>query len=421
MISRGALTGALAARKVAEWVVVERAQELAMVDEARPLVRTEERTRWTLTVHHDTPAGRGTARIELGARDASADEVVAQAIELAAAATGRAWRSRPPAAPARVALLDERLAQVQLADLARELIDALPRPEGTSRVATLEVMREDTAVVASSGFQMRWPATLVRGQALVSLGQRSLDVARTARRIEDLALAPAITAATADLAQLAAAAPPRPGRCAVILGAEVLLHDGVHGLWSVFADHASAETERQGLARYRLRTTIAPGADQLAEPLSIASDGALSFGFLSAPISDEGAAIRHFPLIERGVAVGLGLSMREAARRNVDPNGGVRNLVVSPGTWTGEPPATRTLDVRRLRSLSIDPYTGFASLELALALDLEGAAQTPVTGGTLRLDLVAALARARRSATLVTRGAYRGPEAVLIDDVELLT
>ena len=43
-----------------------------------------------------------------------------------------------------------------------------------------------------------------------------------------------------------------------------------------------------------------------------------------------------------------------------------------------------------------------------------------ITGGTLRLDLVGALARARRSATILQRGPYIGPDAVLIDEAELL-
>ncbi|HMG57579.1 MAG TPA: hypothetical protein VK601_28960, partial [Kofleriaceae bacterium] len=196
-----------------------------------------------------------------------------------------------------------------------------------------------------------------------------------------------------------------------------------HGLWSIFAHQADATVERQGLTRYRLRAEIARGASQLPEPLSITSNGALDFAQLSVPVTDDAVAIRSFPLLDRGIAVGLGLSPREAALRATAPNGGVRNLVVAPGTWSPAPSPTppRTIEVRRLHAVTIDPYTGDASLDIALALDHRpNRPPTPFTGGTLRLDLIATLARARRSSQLLRRGAYHGPAAVLIDDAELI-
>src|SRR5439155_4262859 len=129
-------------------------------------------------------------------------------------------------------------------------------------------------------------------------------------------------------------------------------------------------------------------------------------GVLSAPLGDEGDAVRRWAMVERGVAAGLGLSPREAALRRRDPNGGVRNLAVELGSWTGEA-SGKVLEVRRLRELAIDPYTGEASLEIALGV----AGGKPFAGGTLRLDLIAALAHARRSTKPLTRGAYVGPDA----------
>ena len=133
--------------------------------------------------------------------------------------------------------------------------------------------------------------------------------------------------------------------------------------------------------------------------------------------------MRRFALVERGIAVGLGLTPREAALRKRDPNGGVRNLVVELGHVArtdrcGAPAAL--IEVRRLRSLSIDPYTGDASLEIALAIDHSAGKSAPFTGGSIRIDLIAALARARRSGTEIRRGPYRGPDAVLVDRTELI-
>jgi predicted Zn-dependent protease len=199
-----------------------------------------------------------------------------------------------------------------------------------------------------------------------------------------------------------------------------MLHDGL-GVWACFVEQADAVVERQGLTRYRERAAITPGADSVPEPLSIASNGALDYGLLSAPVGDEGDAIRRIPLVERGIAAGLGLSPREGALRGRDPNGGVRNLEVARGSWSGtiDTALERIIEVRRLRSLSFDPYTGDASLEIALAIEHAGGAQRPFTGGSLRLDMIDTLARARRSTTPLVRGAYVGPDSVALQGVEL--
>jgi hypothetical protein len=106
------------------------------------------------------------------------------------------------------------------------------------------------------------------------------------------------------------------------------------------------------------------------------------------------------------------------ALRKRDPNGGVRNLVVRSGTWNGQAdPSGRLVEIRRLRALAIDPYSGDASLEIALGIEH---GKGPFTGGTLRLDLIDALARARRSSERMRRGAYEGPSSVLIENAELL-
>ncbi|HET9989765.1 MAG TPA: metallopeptidase TldD-related protein, partial [Kofleriaceae bacterium] len=162
------------------------------------------------------------------------------------------------------------------------------------------------------------------------------------------------------------------------------------------------------------------GADTVAEPLSITSDGALSFGVRSSPLGDEGDAVRKFPLITRGIAAGLALTPREAALRQRDPNGGVRNLIVEAGTWDEKstPDKARVIEVRRVRGLEIDPYTGDADLELGLSVDRASGA--PFAGGTLRLDLIGVLARARRSARTIRRGPYEGPAAVLIERADLI-
>lgn len=419
MIRRRDLVRALGDHGLADWVLIERDQHVALADDK--LRRAERWLRWQLTVHHDAPTGRGSAHVAVDAADGDADAVVRQAVTLARASIGTAWMTRPTSAPARVVLADPVLSAGDLLDSAAELV-RIPAPlPGVGVAARASLLRERVNVVSRLGLRADWAATHLRVDALVSRGERSLAITREARRREDLGLAAAVRAAADDLALLADANAPTPGPCSIVLRSDALLHDGL-GLWSAFVSQADAVIERQGLTRYRERAPIVPGADHVPEPLSIASNGALDFGVRSAPLGDDGDAVRRFQLVERGIAAGLGLSPREGSLRGRDPNGGIRNLDVKPGTWTGTIDATgsRVIEVRRLRGLSIDPYTGDAALEILLATEHANGARREISGGSLRLDAIEALARARRSATTLVRGAYSGPESVLITGGELL-
>jgi len=420
VITRRDLVRALGRRNVADWIVIEREQDVALADEARALQRREKRTRLALVLHHDDHLGRGTARIELAARNGDALAVVDRAIALARAAIGPVWKSVPPAAPAKVEVADPALAKTDLRAASAAFLGGLARPAGTTVTASVELMRERVTVQSRAGLHVTWDATLVTAHALIAAADRSLDVHRQARRIEDVAFAPALAAAETDLKQLAGAGAPAAGHCALVLGVDALLHDNALGLWSVFATQADPQLERAGLARYRVGAPVAQAADQVREPLTITSDGTIDFAARSARMGDDGDAIRRFDLVEGGTCAGLALDGREAALRHKDPNGGVRNLVVWPGTWNQRPPAMRTIEVRRLRAIALDGFTGHATLELGLAIDHDGDRARPFTGGSVRLDLIAALARAQRSAASVRRGPYVGPASVLVDDAELI-
>jgi hypothetical protein len=484
VISQQELVQQLARRSIGAWSVVERVQDIASAADA-PISRQrrEHRTRLTLIIHQDIPrGGRGSARLDLDPLDASAADLVDHAVALALSAVGPAWTSAPPAAPAKVNLVDPELVERELGAVALGALARLHQPDRLTLTATTTALREKVTVIASSGFHATWLATALRGDALLASDDHSLPLSRHARRRDAFDLDAAIADAAADLRLLADAGPPSPGPCSLWLGPDAILPDPAcfrtgalaatdgpgsnldqlassgltdgnlagltatlagapigglaadpsasliarasdHGLFAIFAHQADSAVERQGLSRYRLHTEIARGASQLPDPLSITSDGALDFAILSAPLTDDAVAIRRFPLVDRGIAIGLGLSPREAALRNTDPNGGVRNLLIPAGTWSPAPASsTRTIEVRRLHAITIDPYTGDASLDIALGIDHRpNRSPTPFTGGTLHLDLIATLARARRSPQPLHRAAYRGPAALLIDDVELIT
>lgn len=419
MIDRRRLVRALDRRDIADWVLVEHEQEIAIVGGDPDLRRTEHRTLWNLTVHTDAPQGRGSAQVTLDANERDPEELVAQALALAVASVGPAWSSPALAAPARVDVSDPKLDGRDLLDAATQLVRGLPKLDGATVSATAHILREKVTATAHGGLRREWPATTVRVDALLRSQAASLSVHRAARQLADLDLEAALRAAADDLVLLPQASAILPGTCALVLRAEAMLHGGL-GVWQAFVPQADAIVERQGLTRYREHTPIVQGAKQVAEPLTIRSDGALDHALDSAPMSDDGGAIRGFTLVDRGIAAGLGLPPREAALRKREPNGGVRNLVVERGTWNGaiEAPQSRVIEVKRLRSLTIDPYTGEASFELALSIDHPK--RIAVTGGSIRIDLIDALAHARRSAKELTRGAYKGPDAVQIEHVELI-
>ena len=409
MIDRKELAKSLGKQDVADWVITERDQELAVIaDDTR---RQEVRARWQVTVHADTPGGRGSASVMLDANEGDPDRVVDQAVALAKLSVGPAWATVPQAAPARVDLADPAWVSSDALAAVDKILATLPR----NVIARASLLREHVMVQTKQGFHAEWQATLAHVDVLVAQNGHSLQIARDARRADRLDIIAAISDANADLAQIAVAKPPTTGDCAVILGGDALLHNEL-GVWRAFVTQADAVVSRQGLTRYHEHTPIAPGADQVPEPLTIWSDGAMPFGLLSAPLGDDGDAVRRFPLVLRGIAAGLGLSQREAALRHREPNGGVRNLVVELGTWNEQALPTRTIAVSRLRALEIDPYTGDAELEILLGTENNA----PFVGGTLRLDLIDVLARARRSARRVQRGAYDGPAAVLIANATLI-
>jgi predicted Zn-dependent protease len=419
VIDRKQLLRALARRDIADWVLVQREQEIGIASDEPALHRTEHRVTWHVTVHHDAPQGRGSAHVTIDATNGLAEDIVEEALALARSSIGPAWSSSPPAAPAHVMIADTKLAGRDVVEIATSVAHGIATPPDATIDTTVRMLREVVNVASRAGLKREWPATALRVDALVRTSAMSLAITREARQLSDLDLDGAVRAAADDLVLLAAAGAPAPGPCGLILRPEAMLHGGL-GVWQAFVPQADAVVERQGLTRYREHAPIAPGSEQAREPLTITSDGSIDFGIRSAPLGDEGDAIRAFPLVEDGIAAGLGLGPREAALRKRDPNGGVRNLVVRLGSWNGnvDTGAGRIIEIRRLRSMTIDPYTGDASLELALGIDHPN--RTAFVGGSLHLDLIAALSRARRSSTRLARGPYRGPDAIWIDRADLI-
>ena len=406
---RAALIAALTARRdLADWsvrVVTARVAWRTLGDDDR--AGTLVRTTLSAELHRDSAAGRGSAQLTLtGAGDARA--AVVQAIARADAAVGPAWASPAPAAPARVEVADPAIdpdhPEPTLTALGAALAAAVVAPATVVR-AELEVAVDDVELFTRRGQRARWRETAVAVTATVTAGARAGTITSRARRTAELALAGDVAAA---LAGDPAAPPLPPGRYPVVLTAPALLH-GDLGLLGAFAAQADPRLERQGLVRYHPGQPIAPGAI-----LTLDSDGTLPFGWASAPLGPHGDAVRRFPLITRGVAVGLGLDPREAALRGQLPNGGVRGLVVPPGADDDAALlAPGALVIDRLTWLELDRTTGWFRAGFDTGRWQEpsgpGAAERPVGAGTLRGDAIALVGRARTSRAVTATPSYRGP------------
>ena len=124
-----ALGTAIAARKLADWVLTSRRRQRLTLHllAGRERWCADEGEALRVLVRRDLAAGRGTGVVEVHAQTGDAGAVLDHAVALAEASVGPPWTTPPAAAPARVALLDEALVgslEDALAGLRRALADA---------------------------------------------------------------------------------------------------------------------------------------------------------------------------------------------------------------------------------------------------------------------------------------------------------
>ena len=425
MMKLDAITDELLARKRSDFSVIERVvrRGSAMLDGVR---RVDDDRRIRIVVHRDVGRGRGTGVLELtGEHGDDAKAVVDDAEDRALQMIGPAWTTPAAAAPARVEVEDPSLAERELrleeiaARVVRGLVGAVDAEAGIEQ----HTVRLSTGSTAGKGLAVKWTESRVTIRAVIEAGGRTGELAAEARRIADLELDDRIRRLIVDLGERATATPPKPGSYAVVLHAAAHAHGGGYGLWHALVGQADAALVRQGLSRYRPGRPIAPRANAVDEPLTVISDGTLPFAVRSTPAGEAGEPVRRWSLVERGVALGLALDLREAALARAEPNGGARNLVV-PGGKTPlaelvRPGETPVLEVRRLAWLDLDPRTGLAVARIGAGTLHEAGGPRPIAGGTLRIDVIAALALARRSKETAIEGPVHGPAALRLDGVAI--
>ncbi|HUQ04095.1 MAG TPA: metallopeptidase TldD-related protein [Kofleriaceae bacterium] len=392
------------------------------------------------TIHRDTAEGRGSAAFTLGATD-SVDDALRAGLMRAGAAIGPAWRSPSPSAPARVMLADPSVETASLAKVSRELVEqaaAAARAAGAELVdVQVEVAVEAVQLITRRGVDARWPETRFEIVARVRRDGVEATIARVVRRREELGVGGEMAEALDAAARRTKALQTPTGRIAVALRAAALLHGG-RGLFEAVVAQADPALERQGLVRYRPGQPVAAGALAVAEPLTVSSDGTLPFGLRSAPLDENGAAVRRFEMIGKGVARDLSLDGREASLRGMSPNGGARGIVVPAGTHpesalvggaasaggagaggagAGGAGGGPLLVVEQWSWLDVAPVTGNFRAGIALGRLVDRAGTHDVTGGIVRGDALSALALSTRSRERVTTPEYHGPAVWLLGEL----
>lgn len=426
---------------VSEYVVAERrrhvtALELGRTSRARIVEATA-------SVYRDEARGRGSASVSFPL--AHADElraIVARTVARAARVAGPSWQLPPPAAPARVRVLDRALAddaEAALHELEQRVARAIA-DGGEAATAAGEPLRaaalravvdhHGTALHTSAGFRGRYESTRIALQLTLVAGEargrptRAVSISLTRRRVEDLGLETELRAAAGRLRDLARAEPLAPGRYELALTGPALIEPpgARFGWFAAIAAQADGAAARRGLARYLPGQSIFRGAAPTGDPLTIHSNGALDYGTDSEPFGELGEPVRRFALVTEGVAAGLALDVREAGLLGVLPNGGVRNLEVAPGSLAAGAELAPSADgatplrVEAMSTLSLDPRTG----DFVGAIDLGYLGDQPVRDGIVRGDLYALLAGARLSSELLQAGWYHGPRSIRLPAVDVV-
>ncbi len=428
-----------------------------------------------VVLHLDLDKGRGSTHMRIHREQlfddaGSWEQLIERAEASARVSLEPAWTLPLPAAPARVVIADEvlvrdpmsvsmnlqqRVEQLFVDERSAERGDqAGSRAGGAAPLLTLldlsvEIENERVQIRTSDDFSHEFRQTLVTVGFSVSVPAVPLPVVERvrlqARRFTELQLEKAVARVTADIHARVQAKPTPGGRYDLVLIEGARTPERVSlpmtyaspdlagarsasqarfGWFSPFVAQADAHAVRRGLTRYRPGQLIYPTDRKFGDPLTIISDATIPYGLYSRPMGPMGAPTRRFSLIERDIAAGLSLDLREAAIRGEPANGGVGNLWIAPGRSSSEQlmraQQRPVLQVRSLDWLDVDTHGGaFAASIRSGRVITPGGGVSEVTGGLIRGDLFELWRDARLSSETDVSGWYHGPRAIRFSNVDV--
>ncbi len=205
-------------------------------------------------------------------------------------------------------------------------------------------------------------------------------------------------------------------------GPVVISGEALVDLFAPLIFHTSARAAYQSLSRFTLGASIC-GDEQIGgDHLTFISNALLPYGLASVPFSDEGIPGARVVLIQDHSLRAWWAEQRYADYLNIPPTGSFANIEILPGRHpiqellAGEQPVYHLVDFSWMNP---DELTGDFVAEIKLGYRLEQGQATPIKGGSLSGNLLAALAHIRLSQETQATGSYSGPQALRFERLSI--
>jgi predicted Zn-dependent protease len=346
-------------------------------------------------------------------------------------ALGPSWNLQPPSAPARVEMLDQTWAD-DLEKSLEMLTDKFQAhmPSGMRLLGgSIEIEIGDVRAILSNGFDNHYGSTRARVSAqLQATNGVPVSMEINVRRQEDLRWQAQFESAERASLQGAAAVVNESREYDLVLlsSAYAPRAAGDYGIWSPIAYQCNAGLAAEGMARYLVGQPILSDSAK-SDQLTLRSDGTRNYGLRSAPFDRDGQAVRRFSIVKEGRAAGQSVDYRQAAIRKIQPNGGVRNLVLESGKMAidalltpGERPLLVVQDLSELHAEKRGGLLLRVERSERRERDSAGVTQTKATrGGVLCGNLYKWLQDVRFSSERQDLNWFEGPKAIRFNKLRL--
>ena len=165
------------------------------------------------------------------------------------------------------------------------------------------------------------------------------------------------------------------------------------------------------------KVQTAPVGDKLTVTMRHEVEGSR----FSAIFDGDGVTLKDKVVIDGGVATAYFGAHRFGSYLGEDITGNLSCVGVEKGSLTdGEINAEPYLECVSLSGIQLDLYNDYLGGEIRLAYLCDGKTKTPVTGISMSAKLSDVLNCIRLSEKVVVKGAYEGPEKVLIKGVSII-
>lgn len=390
--------------------------------------------RYQVTVMNDHPArdGSGSARGEAEATILPADlpeleSKLAELVFTAGLTDNRPYDLPGPAQYASVATADPTI----LADpsavadqVTGELLLAL-KGEAAVRLSSAEVFVEGSQITLhnSAGATGSQRTTdLVVEMVLLASGkdnEMESNVMLRRRRAADLNTAAVVQRHAQYARDALVARTPRTGTFPVVVSnealAELLMGEGD----SPLVLRSSAQAKYQQVSPWELGQRVLP-EPLSGDPIVIHSNALVDYGTRSGSFDHEGHAGGRTLILDNGMLRSFWGPMRYAQYLGIPSTGEFGNLELAPGS---QPLSSLLSDtgtfyhVVSFSAMSPDPITADFVGEIRLGYEVTNGVATPIRGGSIGGNLLAALATATLSSETALLAGYYGPLAARFESI----